>query len=1680
MKWNSIIRSEIYASDTLYRRLFESAKDGFLILDAESGKIIDINPFLTELLGYSKNEIIEKPIWEIGSFKDIYKNKQKFLELQQEEYVRYDELPLLTSAGRKIYVEFVSNVYLAENQKVIQCSIRDITERKSKEDNLQKTHIATSDFLNILLNHMHAPIIVWDTSMTVIRFNRQFELMSGYDSADVIGKKIDFLFPKEKIAATLELLKNNLDAEHLEVTEIDILTKDKTIKTVLWNSSRILDEEGKNIIATISQDITIRRQSELALRKSESHFRTLVRTIPDLIWLKDANGVYLSCNQKFELYYGAKETDIIGKTDYDFNDRELADFFRENDRKAMEAGKPTSNEEWVSYADDGHRAFLDTIKTPIYDSDGTLLGVLGIGRDITERKLAAQVLQASEKRFRAIFDQAPIAIALLDFQGHPIVSNLRLSNMLGYTADELSEMKFTEFTYPEDIDMDLNQFTDLIAGKIRGYNMEKRFIHKNGNLIWANLYVTSLNENNGSPKEILGMVEDITERKRAEEALRKSESKLNALFASMSEMVVLHELVFDGDGKPVNYRITDCNDVFTTITGIARKTAVGRLSTEVYGAEDPPYLNKYSEVALNGEPYHFETYFQPMNKHFFISVVSPEKNRFATVTTDITESKQAEEALRKSEAIKNKIVSNIGDVVVIIDQNGINQYKSPNITKLFGWKADELVGESTWELVHPDDLNYVQQVFHTLLKEKDNTANLEFRYRCKDGSYKWIEFTGVNLIHDKDINGILGNYHDITKRKTAEKELIRKESDLKKAQQIAHLGSWYLDISTNNVTWTEELYKMYGFDPTQPVPPYTEHMKLFTPESWEILSTSLAETRETGIPYELELKTIKKDGANGWMWVRGEALKDINGKIIGLWGAAQDITQYKQTEEELLKAKEKAEENKQKYKAIADTSPLAIYISNGIQQVAEYINPSFHKLFGYEYEEVSEIALWWPLAYPDKEYRKKVSEQWNNNVAKAIQNKTDFEPMEVIVTCKDGSKKNVRWGFVSTGNENWAFGMDLTSYRTTEQELIAAKEKAEESEEKYRAMYNNAPLSYQSLDENGCFIDINPMWLKMLGYERDEVIGKWYGDFLHHDYVEHFRKNFPAFKKRGYVSDVQFKLRRKDNTYIYVSFEGCIGYTPEGKFKQTYCVFKDITEQKALENALIKSKEKAEESEEKYKLLHENAGVGIGYYNTEGKVISFNQLAAKNMNGNPEDFVGKSIFDLSPKPEADIYFNRIQKAIIATEPTVYEDFVQLPNDEKWFLSAYTKIADSHNKVYGVQIVSQDITTLKTTEIELQKAKEKAVESDRLKSAFLANMSHEIRTPMNGILGFTQLLREPDLSSEQKEAYIDIVHQSGQRMLNTVNDIVEISKIEAGIVTVNLKEIDVQLRLKELIRFFIPEATKKGLKLILENEVPKTVALISTDENKIDSIFTNLIKNAIKFTKAGEIKVGSIVHETMLEFYVKDTGIGIPAERQHAVFDRFTKADILDKDAIQGSGLGLSITKAYVEMLGGEIRVESKFNQGSTFFFTLPLNKQVQVEIGKKDNGNQDEKASQIKGLHIVIAEDDETSALYLQTILQSENNKIILTKNGIETVEACRNIPGIDLVLMDIQMPDLNGYEATRQIRQFNKNVIIIAQTAFGLFGDREKSIDAGCNDYIAKPIKKEQLRNLIKKYFGN
>jgi hypothetical protein len=339
-----------------------------------------------------------------------------------------------------------------------------------------------------------------------------------------------------------------------------------------------------------------------------------------------------------------------------------------------------------------------------------------------------------------------------------------------------------------------------------------------------------------------------------------------------------------------------------------------------------------------------------------------------------------------------------------------------------------------------------------------------------------------------------------------------------------------------------------------------------------------------------------------------------------------------------------------------------------------------------------------------------------------------------------------------------------------------------------------------------------------------------------------------------------------------------------------------------------------------------------------------------------------------------------------------------------------------------------------------------------------------------------LLQDVNLSVENQKGYIDIIKKSSDRLLNTVNDIIEISKIESGDINVTKSVVDIIGHLNTLVTFFRPEAEKKNIDIILQNDFDGNDLTIVTDKNKLSSILSNLIKNAIKYTDEGTIKVGFKIENNLILFSCKDTGIGIQKNRKEAIFNRFEQADIEDKHAHQGSGLGLAIVKSYVEILHGKIWVESEEGLGSTFYVSLPYEPEKKKEqIIPQESKSSD---SGIKNFNVLVVEDEEYSSMHLSILMKDKVKNITTAKNGIEAIDACKNDSEIDLILMDIKMPKMDGIEATKKIREFNKDVVIIAQTAFAFEADREKALAAGCNDYISKPINKDKLIQIINKYF--
>ncbi|MFD0975951.1 response regulator [Salinimicrobium gaetbulicola] len=376
--------------------------------------------------------------------------------------------------------------------------------------------------------------------------------------------------------------------------------------------------------------------------------------------------------------------------------------------------------------------------------------------------------------------------------------------------------------------------------------------------------------------------------------------------------------------------------------------------------------------------------------------------------------------------------------------------------------------------------------------------------------------------------------------------------------------------------------------------------------------------------------------------------------------------------------------------------------------------------------------------------------------------------------------------------------------------------------------------------------------------------------------------------------------------------------------------------------------------------------------------------------------------------------------------------------------------------------------------QLTLAKEKAEESERLKTIFLQNMSHEIRTPMNGIIGFLELLKEPDLDSDERKKYIEIVIKSGQRLLTTINNIIEISKIDSDQISVKLTPINAPETMDFFYQFFKPKAREKDIELIMNHNLPTDKAIFMADKFIFDNILTNLLNNAIKFTDNGYVEFGNYFENDKLIFYVKDSGVGVPEERQQAIFERFVQANLNITRPHEGSGLGLSIVKAYVKALNGKIWLESELNKGSTFYFSIPYIKPVPNEEEEKPKNN-----SRVlnKKLCIVVAEDDNISYLFINQILKRPEIQVIRAKTGQECVDILQKKSGIDLVLMDIKMPVMNGIEATSAIREFNKTVPIIIQTAYTSSRDKDEAMEAGGTDYITKPIDKNRLLQLIRKY---
>lgn len=541
----------------------------------------------------------------------------------------------------------------------------------------------------------------------------------------------------------------------------------------------------------------------------------------------------------------------------------------------------------------------------------------------------------------------------------------------------------------------------------------------------------------------------------------------------------------------------------------------------------------------------------------------------------------------------------------------------------------------------------------------------------------------------------------------------------------------------------------------------------------------------------------------------------------------------------------------------------------------------------------------------------------------------------------------------------------------------------------------------------------------------------------------------------------QICLIRKDGSTFDAEIEARDIYYNNENFRVA-CV-RDITERK-----------RAEEQAIKLSWIVEQSSVSVMITNREGIIEYVNPFFTILTGYGFDEAKGKNPSILKSGHHSKAFYKEMWDTILSGNNWEGE-FLNKKKTGKlyWAKAVISPIVNSDGVITNFVSIKQDITERKSILEELVAAKEKAQESDKLKTAFINNISHEIRTPLNGILGFGALLSETDTSPEEKQEMLAIVQKSSDRLMKTITDYMDMARIFSGAMEVHPKEF--------LLHPFLEEITKNAKQLCVSKSIAFETDYHHDDDLALDSdpeligkILNALLDNALKFTERGCIGCGYKLKEGFVEFFVKDTGKGIAPNMLDAIFTMFTQEDPSDIRGHEGSGLGLSIASGLVKLLGGAISATSEKGEGSTFTFTVPY---TETEIAEKASPSVEKNVFVAGKPLVLLAEDQESNYMYMEVVLRLAGCDYLLAKNGKEAVSMCQQHPGITMVLMDIKMPVMNGLEATRLIREFRPELPIFATTAYAQTGDEQRFLAAGCDGYLPKPIQKEKLLAVLKKY---
>jgi len=1229
------------------------------------------------------------------------------------------------------------------------------------------------------------------------------------------------------------------------------------------------------------------------------------------------------------------------------------------------------------------------------------------------------------EKYQSLFNDAPLGIFQATLGGKYIEVNNTLAKLLGYTSSGETINKVNDIA--KQIYEDPKERKNLIKRVIESdivVQHETLFRKNNNSVFPVNISMKLVRNKQGRALYIAGMVEDISERKKTDEILLQEKNQLRILIDNIPDYIYLKDaygkfiVANNAFAKLVKAESPDELIGKSRLNLIQQEFAMNFLKDDRKTLDaGEPIINKEEKGYVDHEGRIIYAYTSKI----------PLKSRQGDITgligigRQITDLKIAEQQLIENQANLSAVIESTKNSLWSIDQNyvisTVNTYFKKFFKSLF--RKDIDIGDNIFKVLPGNEKQKWKEIYERAFKGEQWIQEDNY---IKNGNNIYFEYS-INPIIDKNknITGVTVFSTNITERKIAEEAI--KESEERFRQLAENTNVVFILSNKDNILYANPAFeRVYGRKVKQLVKNPSILVDSIHPDDKErYLMNRKSELTKKNVLDE-QYQIVQTNGKIRKVWAKSFPVYNNKGKIYRYVSVINDITEQKELESTILKTKTQQ-------KAILDNIPHLAWLKDS---EGRYI--SVNEPFALHYnKDASEIIGKTDFDICSKELASEYSEN-----DKSIKMSGKRQLLEVVENTPGGKRWIETYKTPIFNEQGKLIGITGISRDITDRKKM--EETIKENEEHFRALLQNSSDAISIVDRKGLIIFENSIRnrvyhdnliflsnsaLDLLGISSKDDIYRYISEKLY-NFLENAIVIVTSCNEREGRLRIENISRFRDNKDQVIN---TIGWEPIGKV---------IPINKKISNI-------------------ENAGA----------VITLNDEFL-------EENLDKSTLNKFYEIRDILKIHKIYNISLARHNKLLGNITILTLNKS--IIKFKHIIETFVHQISVALHRSQL------EYELITAKEKAEESDKLKTAFLANMSHEIRTPMNGILGFAEMLNDDLLSQADRKKYLEIINNNGKMLISLIDDIIDFAKIEAGQIKIVRNDFSINSLLTQVHSSFQSEKLKKekpSVKLRVRKALSNDDCYIKSDPNRLRQILNNLISNAFKFTNEGYIEFGyKLRNKKALTFYVKDTGIGIPIEKLNAIFNRFIQADNSPTRKYGGSGLGLAISKGFVGLLGGKMWAESKENEGSTFYFEVPY---VPTKKFKEIEHSEKSRTDYVwEGKLFLIAEDDKFSYKFLEGFLKQTKANVLHAEDGREAVELCLKNRNIDLVLMDIQMPEMNGLEATMEIKKFNNDIPIIAQTANAITEERQKCLKAGCDDFITKPVNISELYSLIDRWLSN